>query len=189
MTSYVKRNKLLFILIFLSFIVFIFGILFYFLLDTSYKDIIDNNIDLLFQNKLIDFKSFFFNKLFSNIFIWLLGISVIGFIIVLILYLYKGFIFSFEVVSLLFNLNKNNFLMIIAYILPNLFFLCIMFVLSYYSISYSIFLFRFLFRDKKYNITDITRRYIKILLISFIITLLCCLLEYFILNHIGLLKL
>lgn len=189
MTSYMKRNKLLFILLFLTFIVFILGILFYFLLDINYKDIISSNIDLLFQNKLIDFKSFFFNKLFSNVFIWIMGISVIGFIVILILYLYKGFIFSFEVVSLLFNLNKNNFLMIIAYILPNFIFLIIMFILCYYSVSYSLFLFGFLFRNKKYNITIITRKYIKILIFNFIITLLCCLLEYFILNHIGLLKL
>lgn len=189
MTSYIKRNKLLFLLIFFTFIVFILGIIFYFLLDSSYKNIISNNIDLLFQNKLIDFKSFFFNKLFSNAFIWILGISIIGFIIVFLLYLYKGFIFSFELISLLFNINSKNFIMIILYIIPNLLFLIILFILCYYSISYSIFLFRFLFKRQKYNITLITKRYIKILLFSFISTIVCCLLEYFILNHIGLLKL
>lgn len=189
MISYFKKNKLLSILIFITFISFILGILFFFLIDQSYKEIISNNIELLLQNKLIDIKPFVSNKLFSHFFIWIIGISVIGFIIILILYLYKSFLFSFELISLVFNLNRNNIIKIIAYLFPNLLFLSIMFILCYYSARYSILLFSCLFGGKKYNLHLMMKKYVKVFLFTFFGTILCCLLEYFILKYITMIKL
>lgn len=189
MFSYLKKNRLFSIFLFLTLISFIGGILFYALIDNSYKDVVRENIGLLFANKLIDMKTFFFNHLFSNVFIWLLGISVIGFIIIIGLYLFKVFIFSFEFISLIMNLNMKNILMIIAYVFPNLLSVGVLFVLCYYSMSYSIYLFRFLFGGKKYNLSLITKKYFKIFLFTFLSTLICCLMEYFILKHISIFKL
>ena len=188
MVSYIKKNKLLSTFILLTFISFVFGILFYALLDASSKNTVSENIVLLFDNKLIDMKTFFFNSLFSNALIWILGISIIGFVVVLSLYLFKVFIFAFEFISLIININSKNFLMVLGYLFPNLLSTSILFILSYYSVSYSVFLFRYLFRGGNYNLPFITKKYIRVLILSFLFMLGSCVLEYFILKHISILK-
>lgn len=172
MLKFIKNNKLLFILIVLTLVSLISGILFNTLIDTNTKKDITNNINSLItnynsQSNLI--KSFiptFTSSLFLDLLIWIFGISIIGCIIVLFLFLFKVFIFGFELVSLLVNLNIGRIIFIIIYMLPCLFNLVIYFILTLFSISYSISLFKILFLKKNYNLSDITKKYIKILGVS-----------------------
>lgn len=190
MLKFIKNNKLLFILIVLTFISLISGILFNTLIDTNTKKDITNNINSLItnynsQSNLI--KSFiptFTSSLFLDLLIWIFGISIIGCIIVLFLFLFKVFIFGFELVSLLVNLNIGRIIFIIIYMLPSLFNLVIYFILTLFSISYSISLFKILFLKKNYNLSDITKKYIKILGVSLLFSFLSSIIEIFIISKI-----
>lgn len=190
MLKFIKNNKLLFILIVLTLISLISGILFNTLIDTNTKKDITNNINSLItnynsQSNLI--KSFiptFTSSLFLDLLIWIFGISIIGCIIVLFLFLFKVFIFGFELVSLLVNLNIGRIIFIIIYMLPSLFNLVIYFILTLFSISYSISLFKILFLKKNYNLSDITKKYIKILGVSLLFSFLSSIIEIFIISKI-----
>ncbi len=190
MLKFIKNNKLLFILIVLTLVSLISGILFNTLIDTNTKKDITNNINSLItnynsQSNLI--KSFiptFTSSLFLDLLIWIFGISIIGCIIVLFLFLFKVFIFGFELVSLLVNLNIGRIIFIIIYMLPCLFNLVIYFILTLFSISYSISLFKILFLKKNYNLSDITKKYIKILGVSLLFSFLSSIIEIFIIPKI-----
>lgn len=190
MLKFIKNNKLLFILIVFTFISLISGILFNTLIDTNTKKDITNNINSLItnynsQSNLI--KSFiptFTSSLFLDLLIWIFGISIIGCIIVLFLFLFKVFIFGFEFVSLLVNLNLGRIIFILIYMLPSLFNLVIYFILTLFSISYSISLFKILFLKKNYNLSDITKKYIKILGVSLLFSFLSSIIEIFIIPKI-----
>ena len=94
------------------------------------------------------------------------------------------FIFGFELVSLLVNLNIGRIIFIIIYMLPCLFNLVIYFILTLFSISYSISLFKILFLKKNYNLSDITKKYIKILGVSLLFSFLSSIIEIFIIPKI-----
>ena len=68
--------------------------------------------------------------------------------------------------------------------LPSLFNLVIYFILTLFSISYSISLFKILFLKKNYNLSNITKKYIKILGVSLLFNLLSSIIEVFILPKI-----
>lgn len=190
MLKFIKNNKLLFILIVLTLISLISGILFNTLIDASTKKDITNNINSLItnynsQSNLI--KSFiptFTSSLFLDLLIWIFGISIIGCIIVLFLFLFKVFIFGFEFVSLLVNLNLGRIIFILIYMLPSLFNLVIYFILTLFSISYSISLFKILFLKKNYNLSNITKKYVKILGVSLLFSFLSSIIEVFIIPKI-----
>lgn len=185
MLKFIKRNKLLSILTLLTIFIFIIGILYPAVIDNNTKNIISKNINGLIstiQNN-ITFKDFF-KTLSSNyiytIIIWILGISIFGIAIVLILYLFKVFIFGFELSSLFINLKLSNIIFIILYMLPNLLYITIYFILVLFSISYSITLFKMIFLHKNYNIRIITKKYTKVLLIALILILLLSIITTFI---------
>lgn len=185
MLKFIKRNKLLSILTLLTIFIFIIGILYPAVIDNNTKNIISKNINDLIstiQNN-ITFKAFF-KTLSSNyiytIIIWILGISIFGIAIVLILYLFKVFIFGFELSSLFINLKLSNIIFIILYMLPNLLYITIYFILVLFSISYSITLFKMIFLHKNYNIRVITKKYAKVLLIALILIFLLSIITTFI---------
>ncbi len=185
MLKFIKRNKLLSILTLLTIFIFIIGILYPAVIDNNTKKIISKNINDLIstiQNN-ITFKDFF-KTLSSNyvytIIIWILGISIFGIAIVLILYLFKVFIFGFELSSLFINLKLSNIIFIILYMLPNLLYITIYFILVLFSISYSITLFKMIFLHKNYNIRIITKKYTKVLLIALILIFLLSIITTFI---------
>lgn len=185
MIKFIKRNKLLSILTLLTILTFLIGILYPAVIDNNTREIISKNItDLISSIKNdMSFKDFF--KLLSSnytfiIIIWILGISIFGTIIVLILYLFKVFIFGFELSSLIINLKLSNIIFIILYTLPNLLYISIYFILVLFSISYSITLFKMIFLHKNYTIRIITKKYIKVLLVSLLLTLLLSIINIFI---------
>ena len=185
MIKFIKRNKLLSILAHLTILTFLIGILYPAVVDNNTREIISKNItDLISSIKNnMSFKDFF--KLLSSnytfiIIIWILGISIFGTIIVLILYLFKVFIFGFELSSLIINLKLSNIIFIILYTLPNLLYIAIYFILVLFSISYSITLFKMIFLHKNYTIRIITKKYIKVLLVSLLLILLLSIINIFI---------
>ena len=180
MIKYYKKNRLLFVLITLTIISIILGIICNTLLSEDNKILVSKNINLLLDNKLIIPKSLIFNNLITTLIIWLLGISIIGIILIFPIYLFKVFIFSFETISLISNLKLKNILLITVYLIPNLINLFIYFIICYYGITYSYYLIKHIFFNKKYNMYKITKKYIIILGISLVLILLSSILEIFI---------
>lgn len=185
--KYIKRNKLLSFYIFITVLVFILGILYHSILPNELKEIVKDNTNNIIKNKinLNEIKNIILNNSIYSIIIWILGISIIGSIIVLILFEFKVFIYSFELTSLIINLKLNNILFIIIYLIPKTINIIIYFIITYYSINYSIYLFKYLILKKNYNIKSITNKYIKVLIKSQIILLISLILEIFIVPKLN----
>ena len=188
MIKYIKNNKLLFIMTILSVISFLFGILFNTFLSNSNKKIISENINLLINNKLIIPKNLILTNTLTTLSIWILGISIIGIIIILPIYLFKTFILSFELISLITNLKLKNILIIILYLIPNIINTTIYFIICYYAITYSLYLIRHIFFNKKYNLHLITKKYLLVLLISLVLITISTIIEIIILPHLNMIK-
>lgn len=193
MLKILKRNKLLIILITLTIIFFILGIFFNSIIDNDIKKNISLNIKDIFLNLKNSSNNWhsFFTCLFTNVIfitlIWFLGISIFGGFISLGLYLYKVFICGFEVVSLLVNFKLNRIIQVFFYTLPNIVNLFIYFIVCFFSINYSLILFKYIFFKEDINIRFIMKKYFKILILSFIFIFLNAIIDVFIISRVLLL--
>lgn len=186
-----KKNKILFVLGVSTIICFVVGILFYSLIDLESKNIISNNVinllDSLNNDKVSTFDNFcslFFSGSLILFIIWIFGISIVGILFVYALYLFKVFIYAFEFVSLLSNLKFNNILYILIYFLPNIINIFIYFFITYYSLSFSFGVFRHLFIDKSINIKKIFMSYLRVFIISLILSFINCVFEILIIPKV-----
>lgn len=191
MISFIKNNKLLSLMISITVLIFIIGIISSFILNEDTKKMILDNIKNIIlnikDNNLSNLKNFF--KCFSNnliycFIIWVFGISIIGLPIIILLYGIKVYLFTIEIIYLFINIKSTGILFNIIYIIPDVISIFILFLITYYSISYSIILFRILFRKKNYLIHKITKKYVKIFFISYFIYFLSSLVEIFVLPKI-----
>ena len=97
------------------------------------------------------------NSLLTNsiflISIWLFGISLIGLPIVLVLLIYKGFIFGFSVSSIIKVYGIKGIFGAFTYLFPGtILALITTILLCFYSTSFSIKLFRYLFLKENLNV-------------------------------------
>ncbi len=186
----IRKHKLLSFLLLITILSIITSIIFSAILSIENKKIISNNINELiksYSNNKYIIKDISINSITNLIIIaiiWLIGISIIGSLISGLIYIFKTFILSFEIISLITTLKINNYIFIILYILPKLINNILLFIITYYSISYSIYLLRYIFYKEKYNLKAITKKYLKILIVVIIINLLVIPIELFILPKI-----
>lgn len=182
-----KEKKLFIIIFIVTVISFIIGILLISILSGNNKSLIVKSLNNFFisikENKLnqsaLLYKTLT-NNIIINLIIWILGISIIGIPIVISILSFKSLTFGFTISSLIYTYKFNGIIKSIIYIIPNLINLFIIFVLSYYSISFSLMLFNYLFRKKEYNKKIIVNRYLKLLLISLLLLILTAVLESFV---------
>lgn len=182
-----KEKKLFIIIFVVTVISFIIGILLISILSGNNKSLIVKSLNNFFisikENKLnqsaLLYKTLT-NNIIINLIIWILGISIIGIPIVISILSFKSLTFGFTISSLIYTYKFNGIIKSIIYIIPNLINLFIIFVLSYYSISFSLMLFNYLFRKKEYNKRIIVNRYLKLLLISLLLLILTAVLESFV---------
>lgn len=182
-----KEKKLFIIIFIVTVISFIIGILLISILSGNNKSLIVKSLNNFFisikENKLnqsaLLYKTLT-NNIIINLIIWILGISIIGIPIVISILSFKSLTFGFTISSLIYTYKFNGIIKSIIYIIPNLINLFIIFVLSYYSISFSLMLFNYLFRKKEYNKIIIVNRYLKLLLISLLLLILTAVLESFV---------
>lgn len=186
-----KVNKLLLILLISTIISFILGCLFISIVDNNGRSLIKESINSYFDG-IFDGKTNYINGLytilprniFTNIIIWLVGISIIGIIIVSCLLLFKSFLVGFSLSSIIYTYGFKGMLISIIYMISEVINLFIIFLLTYYSISFSILLFNYLFRKKDYNRRIIMKRYIKIFIICLGITILNSLISIFLIPNL-----
>ncbi len=182
------KDKKKFIIIFvICTVAFIIGVLLPSILNEENRKIIQTSLNSFFdtiKNNQLKTNELLFKTLTSNIIIdlilWLLGISIIGIPIVIILLGYKSLSLGFTISSIISTYKLNGVIKALIYIVPNIINLLIFFVISYYSISFSLMLFNYLFRKKEYNKRVIVNRYLKLLVISIIILIFSSVIETYV---------
>lgn len=187
--SIIKQKKLYRIIITLMIFGIISGILFIFYISKESKTkalvSIKNFFDLMNTSTGINYGKSLLNTLVNNIgyvlLIWLLGISIIGLPITIILAFMKSFIVGFSISSIISCYKAKGILGAFLYVFPHqIIILFIYLLLSFYSISFSIKLFKSLFLKQTINFRVVMQKYIKILLISLIGIIIVSLYEVFI---------
>jgi len=188
-----KKDKLLgqkriyIILIILLLIGVFLGLLFPFILSTENQELLKTSISTFFnnvRNHQIDYSAGLQNSLISNISfligIWLLGISIIALPIVVFLLFYKGFVFGFSVSSIISVYGFKGIVGAFTYVFPGtILSLITTLLLTFYSISFSIKLFRYLFLKENLDFKRIMNRYLKILAICFVAFLIVSLVDVY----------
>ena len=187
--SIIKQKKLYRIIITLMIFGIISGILFIFFISKESKTkalvSIKNFFDLMNTSTGINYGKSLLNTLVNNIgyvlLIWLLGVSIIGLPITIILAFMKSFIVGFSISSIISCYKAKGILGAFLYVFPHqIIILFIYLLLSFYSISFSIKLFKSLFLKQTINFRVVMQKYIKILLISLIGIIIVSLYEVFI---------
>lgn len=187
--SIIKQKKLYRIIITLMLFGIISGILFIFFISKESKTkalvSIKNFFDLMNTSTGINYGKSLLNTLVNNIgyvlLIWLLGISIIGLPITIVLAFMKSFIVGFSISSIISYYKAKGILGAFLYVFPHqIIILFIYLLLSFYSISFSIKLFKSLFLKQTINFRVVMQKYIKILLISLIGIIIVSLYEVFI---------
>lgn len=173
----------------LMIITIILGALFYFIISDQDQTLVANTIKNFFseikKGDNLNYGASLINSLITNSFyvllIWLLGISIIGLPIIILMIGYKCFIMGFSISSIISIYGFKGIIGAIAYTTPHqLLYLFTLMLLGFYAINFSIRLFNYLFLKKYINFKDIMKRYTKILLICIINSILLSLFETFI---------
>ena len=187
----IKENKLFTTLLIITILSILLGILFPAILTTDNKELIKTSITDYFtaidNNKIEYIKSLITilsNNIFVTISIWLLGISIIGIIIIIIEVFIKGFIVGFSLTSILVTYGIKGILISIIYTITNILSLLVTFLLSYYAISFSIMIYKTIFKKKNYPKEIIVKRYIKIGLLALLSSIVISLIEVFIIPKV-----
>lgn len=169
------------------------GIFFRFIISSNDKKLVNDSLIKFFNSiKLKDnlkFLNTFINSIINNLFyiilIWLLGISIIGIPLVIILLFFKSFIVGFSISSIIHLYGFKGILGALAYIsINNILFLFILLLISFYSISFSIKLFKYLFLKVNINFKEVMNRYLRILIICLIGIFISSLIETFITSYL-----
>lgn len=184
-----KRNNILVSIIIIFTLGLIFGSIYITILKTNEKTTILNEVSNYFLsiNKMtIDDKiNIFKDSLISNLIyftsLWLLGISVIGIPIIIIMVFFKSFILSFSISSIFAKYGFKGILGAFLYIFPSSIITTIlMIILSTYSLLLSIRIFKSAFLKKNINFKTFMGKYFFLLVISILICVLCSLFDAFI---------
>ena len=191
--QYFIVSKKMYLFLFILFIIAIIaGSVFSITLNEVDNDLVTtylNNYLNLVKEKNIVFKENFLNFILSNsitnLIIWLLGFSVIGIPIIIFLFFYKCFIIGFAISSIILRYKAKGILLGLLYVFPHhIISILLLMLLSIYALSVSINIIKAILKRKEISFKEITNRYIVILLITFISTLLLGIYESYILPKI-----
>lgn len=185
-----NQKKLYLLLIGLAILSFILGGLFIFVLNDESSTYISNGIKDFFNNisEYSGISSFFNSFVNSSVYIliiWVLGISIIGIPIILIIYIFKFFLFGFSLSSIIYTYKLGGILRCLIHLFPHqLVFLLILLLVSFYGISFSIKLYKYLFFKKIINFKEYMNKYLKVLLYSLVVCVFISLYEAFISTYL-----
>ena len=134
----------------------------------------DNNINNFnaFKNSLLE------NVIFILI-IWILGMSIIGVIFNVFFMYLKGFVLGFTISSFFLIYNYKGLLLGTIYLVPSMIInIIITLIIGVYSIILTTYLWKIIFmRDRSNNVKAFLKKYIIILLICLILTIISSLCE------------
>lgn len=185
------KNKLLTALIILGLIAIVLGVLFPAIITNDNKELINQSISSFItgiKDGKTNYISGFISSITNNILvffcIWILGISIIGIPIILFILFFKGFLVGFSFSSILITYGPSGILKAIVYTLPNIINALAAFLLCYYAISFSIMIYRSIFKKETRNWQNIVRRYIKIGLFYIVFSIIISIIESYIIPNL-----
>lgn len=187
----IKQNKLLLLLTILAIVFTIIGIFFPAILTEANKELIKNNI-IEFINKIdnneINYLSALFYSSWNNILVtfilWILGISLIGIPFIIIIYIFKCFLTGFSFTSILITYGVKGSITAMIYSIPNTLNSFGSLLLSYYALSFSITIYRCIFKRENKNWSTITKQYIKLGIFFLLYTIIISVIESYIIPNI-----
>lgn len=189
----IKQKKLYYFLIGLIIVGMLSGILFWFIISNEDKLLVTTDLTNFFNcikdGNNINYGASLLNSCITNllyvILIWLLGISIIGLPIILIMLSIKSFIVGFSISSIIAIYGLKGAIGALVYVFPHqITFLLLLILLGFYATSFCIKLFKYLFLKQIINFKDAMRKYLKILIISSIAAVLISLFETFISTYL-----
>lgn len=183
-----KQKKTYLIFISMILISIILGFFFYFIISDSNKELVINMQKDFFNgisSGNINYFSSFINSILSNflyiILIFILGLSVLGFIFILLIVLMKGFILGFSISSIIGTFGIKGILIAFLYTFPHqILFLFILLVMCFFGCRFCFWLFKHLFMKTIVNFRVLKDKYLKIFGLSLIGGFICTLYEVFI---------
>ena len=187
----IKQNKLLLLLTILAIVFTIIGIFFPAILTEANKELIKNNI-IKFINKIdnneINYLSALFYSSWNNILVtfilWILGISLIGIPFIIIIYIFKCFLTGFSYTSILITYGVKGSITAMIYSIPNTLNSFGSLLLSYYALSFSITIYKCIFKRENKNWSTITKQYIKLGIFFLLYTIIISVIESYIIPNI-----
>lgn len=181
-----NKNMLIFLSI-IGIIGIIIGTILNIALNSEDSKLVSNFLnDFIYniQNNTLNYKNSFINSLLSNllyiIFIWLLGISIIGIPITLFIFFTKTFVIGFSIASIIANYKLKGCLLALSYIFPHMIInIFVYIILTMYSLSLSLKMLQTIVKKQALDFKFIMNKYLKILLISIIVIIITSALEVF----------
>lgn len=167
----------------------LFGSIYITILSNSDKKELLNNVsvyfdsfkNITFQDRLNIFKESLIKNLLYFLLIWVLGISMIGFPIILIMIFYKSFLLGFSISTIFAKYKLLGLYKILIYIFPSrIILLALSLILGVYSINLSNRLVNSCIKKKSFNFNAYMGKYFLILLISIIAIVIASLIDAFI---------
>lgn len=186
--SNIRINKNLFVFLVVIIAVGVAsGSIFVTVLNDSDKTMVSDYLNNFFNNlnsNNLNYSGTLINTLIFTlglaILIWILGISVIGFILILLFLFIKAFALGFSVGSIIINFNFKGILIALAYIVPHhIINLMIYLLISSYALVLSYRLISSFTKKKNFDFKGIFNRYLFILGFSLIILLFSVLYEVY----------
>lgn len=170
----IKINKKIFVFLFVLMLMgIIAGSIFTTILNSSDKELMINHLNEFIDNINNNRLNYLFalkNNLITNIsyviLIWLLGISVIGLPIIIIMFFTKCFILGFSVGAILTTFKLKGILVSLVYVFPGqVISLLFLLLLMMYSMSFTFKMIYAILKKKSIDFKLIMNKYFKILLI------------------------
>jgi len=176
-----KQKKMYIFLAIFTLVGIIFGCVFITMLNDIDHQLVSRQLQDFFlqiKENNINYKEGFINSistnLLSTVFIWLLGISIVGIPIILFLLFLKGFTTGFSIAVIVKTYHVKGILGAITYVFPHhILSLLLSIILTFYAVNFSIKLFSYLFLKKSIDLKQAMQKYSKILgfcLIGFVLT-------------------
>lgn len=187
--SILKQKKLYLFLIGLMVTGLVAGILFWFVISKEDKLLVTKNLTDFFscikEENLVNYGASLLNSVITSliyvILIWLLGISIIGLPIILVMMATKSFIVGFSITGIISSYGLKGIVGAFVYVFPHqIVFLLLLILLGFYASAFCIKLFKYLFLRQMINFKEAMRKYLKILGISCLSVLVISLFETFI---------
>lgn len=179
-------KKVVIFLFVISFIGILTGALFMIALSSDDKLLVADTLASFLENiEPTNYISSLTNNLIINILfiavIWLLGFSMIGLPVVIVLIFYKAFSVSFTLSSFVANYGLKGSLMGFIYNFPHQFVIFVIYLyVGCYAIKVSLALISSILKRKTIDFKAIMNRYLLVLIVSFLIVVVMTLIETFV---------
>lgn len=181
-----NNKSFLIFLISLFLIGLIIGIIFFKFLDSNdiskIKDNVNNSLTLptnynYLNNLFLNLK----DNISLNLFIFILGISVIGILLILFLYFSEAFSLGFCLASLVNTYKIKGIIASFCYLFPGkILYLINIFLLTFFSVKFSFKLIQYIFLKKDTNLQEEFKKYVKKILICIAISIVIAFISVFI---------